>query len=317
MSKLSNNNGRAFEFITLRTFESELNNQCLVSIDQTGGYSAANLAWESTSKEMQDSLSKSAKVAVEIVLELEPLILTGGDGVVELSIQTDQAGKDGDVRDIIIKRPGIMWIIGLSLKHNHKAVKHSRLSASIDFGKQWYNIPCSKTYWDEVKPVFDRLVDETKNNRLWREIPDKDSSVYVPILDAFIKEVKSSSQIHPSKVSKNMTMYLLGIHDFYKIMTKDSKRLVNVKAFNLNGTLGVSSVGGKSTKVCILPLPRRIVHIGMKPRSNTTVELCLDEGWSFSFRIHSAETKVVPSLKFDVNLIGHPSTMLSIIRQWT
>lgn len=36
----------------------------------------------------------------------------------------------GDVRDIVIKRKDIEWEVGLSIKHNHDAVKHSRLAIS-------------------------------------------------------------------------------------------------------------------------------------------------------------------------------------------
>lgn len=83
----------------------------------------------------------------------------GGD-VLELRIQSDTKGKEGDVRDILIVRHNIQWEIGLSLKHNHFAVKHSRLSQKLDFGAKWYGIPCSQKYWEDVRPVFTYLVQE-------------------------------------------------------------------------------------------------------------------------------------------------------------
>ena len=36
-----------------------------------------------------------------------------------------------------------------------------------------------------------------------------------------------------------------------------------------------------------------------------------DKGWQLSFRIHSAESLVIPSLKFDVNMVGNPASMYS------
>jgi len=42
----------------------------------------------------------------------------------------------------------------------------------------------------------------------------------------------------------------------------------------------------------------------------------LNNGWQLSFRIHNASTIVEPSLKFDVQLIGMPVTILSIECQW-
>jgi hypothetical protein len=151
MSNQSNNNGRGFEYITLKTFEGEISKICKVEVDETRGYLATKSAWDSLSDDIKKRLQKSALVAVEIVLGLEPLIIDEGNDPVLLRIQTDQAGKMGDVRDIVIERPGIEWVIGLSLKHNHSAVKHSRLSDSIDFGNQWFRIPCSKNYWSALQ----------------------------------------------------------------------------------------------------------------------------------------------------------------------
>ncbi len=72
--------------------------------------------------------------------ELEPLILENDNDTLSLSLQTDNQGQDGDVRDVLIVRKGIDWEIGLSIKHNHFAVKHSRLSKKLDFVKKWESI---------------------------------------------------------------------------------------------------------------------------------------------------------------------------------
>ena len=39
----------------------------------------------------------------------------------------------------------------------------------------------------------------------------------------------------------------------------------------------------------------------------------MDGGWQFSFRIHNASTIVEPSLKFDIQFVGEP-TSVSVIR---
>lgn len=74
---------------------------------------------------------------------MEPRIVEDGDDVLELLIQQDSHGKEGDVRDILIVRRNITWKIGLSLKHNHFAVKHSRLSKNLDFGQSWFGMPAT------------------------------------------------------------------------------------------------------------------------------------------------------------------------------
>lgn len=42
----------------------------------------------------------------------------------------------------------------------------------------------------------------------------------------------------------------------------------------------------------------------------------MDGGWQFSFRIHNASTIVEPSLKFDIQIIGMPVTILTINSTW-
>ncbi len=71
-----------------------------------------------------------------------------------MSIQPDKAGGEGDVRDILIRRKDKSWEVGLSIKHNNFAVKHSRLAKTLDFGDKWFGIRCSDAYWEEVKPIL-------------------------------------------------------------------------------------------------------------------------------------------------------------------
>lgn len=54
----------------------------------------------------------------------------------------------------------------------------------------------------------------------------------------------------------------------------------------------------------------------MKPKSNNTLELYLNNGWQFSFRIHNASTLIEPSLKFDVQIMGMPTNIIVINCQW-
>ena len=43
----------------------------------------------------------------------------------------------------------------------------------------------------------------------------------------------------------------------------------------------------------------------------------MDEGWQFSFRIHNASTYVENSLKFDIQIVGMPASIISIDCMWT
>lgn len=155
MSDASNNNGRAFEYITLITLEREISAVRTSEIIMNSSYEASKAAWNSIDPMLQTCLTSSAEAAVKKIFELEPRILENDPDTVTLQIQKDEKGQQGDVRDILISRNGIQWEIGLSMKHNHFAVKHSRLSANLDFGSSWYNIPCSDNYWKNIKPIFD------------------------------------------------------------------------------------------------------------------------------------------------------------------
>lgn len=72
----------------------------------------------------------------------------------------------------------------------------------------------------------------------------------------------------------------------------------------------------RSVKLPISILPTRIVSLEYKPDSKNTLELYLDGGWQFSFRILNAPTKVESSLKFDIQIIGMPTTIISIDCSW-
>lgn len=318
MSEESNNQGRAYEYICLLKLQEEISKIRPATIIENSSLEAAKRAWNSVSTDLQQTLATSAESATKALFDLERRILEDGNDTIELLIQKDEAGEKGDVRDILIIRRDIRWEIGLSIKHNHFAVKHSRLSKKLDFGKQWFGVECSQAYWNDVAPIFAYLEQEKDKQTLWRNIPDKAQNVYVPLLKAFMSEIKRSNEKDPD-LPKKMVEYLLGKYDFYKVISEDRKCITLIQAVNLHGTLGQpDSDGNKSDReIPTTNLPTRIVSIDMKPGSDNTVELYLDEGWQFSFRIHSAKTLVEPSLKFDIQLIGMPATLLTIEQKWS
>ena len=191
---------------------------------------------------MKEKFMVSAGAAINEVLELEPRMSELDNDELSLELQKDDRGMKGDVRDIVIRRDNIEWEIGLSIKHNHDAVKHSRLSHKLDFGSEWFDMPCSKAYWDAVNPIFERLKIEKENGLRWSEIADKDQAVYVPLLQAFIDEVNRVCKKDKS-VPQKMVEYLIGIEDYYKIVSMDNKHLtisemeIQFKNFWLTKTL--------------------------------------------------------------------------------
>ena len=316
MSNQSNNQGRAYEYICINTLCTEISKIRSAEIIKNSAYEAATRAWNSTSDGFKYILQQSAAAAVSTIFDMEPMLLETGVDLLTLKIQTDNEGKGGDVRDIIISRSDVKWEIGLSIKHNHFAVKHSRLAKTLDFGAKWFDIPCSKQYWDSIEPIFNYLTAQKAVNKKWNELPTKDKDVYVPLLKAFIAEVLRSNE-NDTAVPQKMVEYLLGEFDFYKIISIDSKRITQIQTYNLHGTSNQSSrVVAPKIEVPHALLPTRIVSLDFKPNSTNTVELYMDGGWQFSFRIHNASTKVETSLKFDIQIVGMPTTIISINCSW-
>lgn len=316
MSNRSNNQGRAFEYICLITLEREIGKYRTAKIVLNNSFDAALTAWNSIDKSAQARLMISAESVIKTIFDLEPMIIEKEEDKLDLLIQPDTKGEIGDVRDIIAIRKSKKWEIGFSIKHNHFAVKHSRLAKRLDFGERWYNKKCSQQYWNDVKPIFDYLSKEKEKNTKWKDLPDKERDVYVPLLNAFVDEIKRTYKEY-SELPQKMVEYLLGALDFYKIISIDNENLTQIQTFNMRGTLNQkSSKYEPKLKIPLVNLPTRLVNIEIKPGSTNKVELYLDNGWQFSFRIHNASTIVEPSLKFDIQIEGMPTSIISINCFW-
>ena len=315
MSTKSNDQGRAYEYICLFTLNAEINKVRKAVIEENSSFHAALHAWNNIDAKLQNTLTESANAAVQTIFDFEPLILEDGDDQLDLKIQPDSEGESGDVRDILIIRRNIQWEIGLSIKHNHFAVKHSRLAKTLDFGEKWFGVKCSDQYWKDINPIFTYLEEEKKKRSKWSDLPDKENDVYIPLLQAFVDELQRSNYANPD-IPKKMVEYLLGEFDFYKVISVDNKRMTQINTFNMHGTLNKPGKHKPKDTAPIVPLPTRIVSLDFKPNSTNTVELYMDGGWQFSFRIHNAATKVETSLKFDVQIVGMPATIITINCRW-
>lgn len=316
-------NGKAFEYACIAALKEELLLYGVVEIEETPQLETARELYEKVDAKMKEPLDKAAKAAVRVIKRLEPqLCFANDDEPLLLSIQSDAAGIKGDVRDVVCLRKQSGWEIGFSCKHNHHAVKHSRLSDTIDFGQEWLGMPCSKEYFDAVVPLFSELRqyrDESKKSgtpMLWSEIDDKTEKYYKPILIAFMVELKKIAG-NNKDVPEKMIRYLLGRHDFYKIITDDKRHTTRVEAINIAGTLNANAGKEKAiTKIPLLKMPTKFYHIDFKTGSDNTIEVVCDEGWQISMRIHNASSRVEPSLKFDVRLISFPSSVYAQVEPW-
>ena len=315
-STSSNDQGRAYEFAWINALNQALNKKRKTVVVSNSSLEANKRAWEVMPEDIKELFITSAEAAVDTVLELEPRMTENDEDILKLEPQKDDAGVSGDVRDIVIKRENIDWEIGLSIKHNHEAIKHSRLSHRLDFGNEWFGIPCSQNYWNDVSPIFDRLKSEKSNGTKWPEIGDKDDTVYTPLLQAFMDEVNRAYSSDPAMPQK-MIEYLIGINDYYKIVSHDSQRLTMIHSFNVHGSLNQpSKIKVSAISIPLVQLPTELVTMRFKTGSKNTIEMYLNNGWELSFRIHNASSKVEPSLKFDIQFMGMPVTIITINCAW-
>ncbi len=307
-------NGKAFEYALLIEFYERLNKLTIVSITENDPYATAKGFFDGFEEVEQDTFRLTASASINFLIDIEPRLSNGisEEDILILELVSDQAGQTGDVRDVLMIRSLQKWEIGISAKNNHRAVKHSRLSNKINFGEKWLGVSCSDNYFKEVNPIFDMLADLRAKDKTskWTSIDNMHQVVYLPILDAFRKELLRLDKENPNIVAENLVQYLIGNQDFYKVIK--GKKKVEIQAYNLHGTLNLAfkKIKPKAT-IPKLKLPTRLIEIVYQENSTTTLLISLNEGWQISFRIHNASSRVEPSLKFDINLVSAPHTLFT------
>ncbi|MDR2486489.1 MAG: HaeIII family restriction endonuclease [Clostridiales Family XIII bacterium] len=309
--------GKSFEYAVLKAIYEQLAEEQPVSKIDNTSLDVARGFYDGIGDDLRAVLDAAAVAAIRHIVRLEPQLVTpAGNTPLYLSLQEDAAGQRGDVRDVLIRRQQNAWEIGISCKHNHSAVKHSRLSKHIDFGQEWLGVPCSQGYFDAISPIFDRLAEKRREGALWSSMQYKATDVYIPVLTAFSNELERIATECPDAPA-SLIRYLLGRNDFYKAISHDSNRTTTIQAFNLDGTLNKNAGAARPlARVSPLSLPTRIVDVSFKEESTNTIIVTCNHGWSINMRIHSASSRVEASLKFDVKLEGMPPELYTAYELW-
>ncbi len=276
-------NGKAFEW-AVGIALSELG---LTLLESPSSFQNQSCFDEIASKK-QKLFINNARLAISHILEKESI----NSGSFEFL--PDSRGEEGDVRDVVISSGSKSF--GISCKTNHTAYKHSRLSDKVNFVKKWGldKNGCSDEYLNVVTDLFGRLRIiklESENKALWCNQPDVPTNYYWPLLDAFESEIK---RVESPEMCANFIRYLIGSHDFYKIVSK--QKSVEITGFNINHTLNITPIR----------LPDKILASRSKNGSQYAKTITFNSGWEFNFRIHNASSKVEPSLKFDVTATALP-----------
>ncbi len=307
-----NKNGKAFEYSLAITYFDFLTKHTKVSLIENEELIKAKSNFENLDAEIREKMISAAKRSLGFIIDIEPRLINAINikDILEIELASDSLGQKGDVRDVIFLRASSKWEIGFSAKNNHRALKHSRLSHILDFGKQWIDEPCSDEYWKSISSVFDNIkkIKEIDKNAKWKEsFKNKHLEVYKPLLKAWRKEVLNMSE-NVQEFSQKFVHYLIGYNDFYKIVK--GKTIVEIHGFNINGTLNKPHGKIKAKhKIGKIKLPTRLIDLSFKPNTLTTLIATFDDGWQISFRIHSAGSILFPSLKFDIQLVSIPNSL--------
>ncbi|GFH40268.1 HaeIII family restriction endonuclease [Lactococcus insecticola] len=310
--------GKAFEYATAIAVQN-LYAPGIAKVIENSAFSVAqNNFISKLSQVEQKEYQNAASVAVSEMFKFEPT-LTSDKSILEIKLADDNAGITGDVRDVVLTKPTLDWEIGISCKHNHTALKHQRLSGTIDFGNSWAGYPVSTSYWNKVRPIFSELNNHRIEGINWRDLSthgmDKINDVYIPILNAFLNELNDLDSSHSDLATKFME-YLAGKNDFYKFVMNESKKTVDVYTYNLHGDL---NNGGNS--LTVVSLPTQFLFKGWKNNANgtqseNTLLIKMDNNWEVSLRLHSAASKVETSLKFDSQPLKLPSSLKKISKSY-
>lgn len=309
--------GKAYEYACILALIDEVSKLRKIEISENSSVDIARKRYDSVDDAMKQEMYLSAKAGVKTIIKMEPRITEDGNDKLTVTLQPDTAAsKKRDIRDVLIIRRSIEWEIGISVKHNHSALKHSRLSPHIDFGKEWMGVPCSQHYFDEINKVFNELGKAKEKKKKWSDLKNKKNDVYVPLLQSFMNEFISLQKRH--NVTSKLVRYLLGSNgkDYYKLIHHNN-HVTTVVPFNLYGTLNLSADTQKA-QISIPPieLPDRIIELAFKDKSTTTIVLTMNKGWSISMRLHSASDFVEKSLKFDIQLQSKPEDLFYLDVEW-
>ena len=309
MSGKQNKNGNAFEFALANCLA------CAVGVEVKPRELKALSADKTADKARDDFfdqppefrrwLAKAAEAAISHIVKLEGKALAKA-GEKNVQMLPDSAGQEGDPRDIILPVNG--RAIAISAKLNNDTMKNPRLQfgnlGNPNFADAWgLDANVSPAYRGSVAGVAKRVERARKSGAVnWRDISKLHGRIYVPLLRAFKNELLRLMGGNKSKsvlVSRAFARYMVGKRDYYKVTAYRRRGLVIVRSYNFSRKMACPR----------LHFPKFLISAVLSGK--TTLVLTFDGGWVFKMRIHTAESRITNSLKWDVRIIGHPSELYS------
>lgn len=241
---------------------------------------------DDVSSDVMSKMKNSSAAAVEFLFDEYISELNANS--VRLEQLSDHSGRDGNVIDLIISTDNDQRL-GISLKHNHDALCHPRISRvptwfraneeQHAFYKKshdeiWVRFFEKAEAIDSRATTFEGL--KQKDNRL---IDDYLYAEFYNLIAGFLK-----SNVSNSSTSQALFRSLVGRYDFVKVI--DRGDTVDIQDWR---NLSEASM----VEITISAEPRRII-------------MAFNNGFIISGRLHTAKKEIEKSLKFDIQAVEKP-----------
>jgi hypothetical protein len=275
MAATQTRNGKAFEFAlvkeTKRTFPSYI-------LLEDSEYEKAKNHWNNTPIDMQKHLNKSANVAVQSLISIEPKIdFHSKNGNPKISFLPDKNGISGNVIDILYSSD--FGSVGVSAKNNSDEIKGPRLSIN-NIEDQWlggYNI--SNQNKDALNIIFHKMSAWQEQGLTWSKSNKqmKYSECYEPIMKSIVNILNDAFQ--QQKATEQFCKYSIGIIDYWQIYTNKSD--VEIRSFNINNSI-------TAPQICM----PKTANISLHNKYKHKVVVSFDNGIVLNIRIKNDKTKI-------------------------
>lgn len=271
---VSNTLGRAFEYALCQKIDSKFTNITLTD---------RAVAEQSKDKRYYDALNPDEKSKYDISTNricsewLNLKLITSN--MYTLDRLPDSAGVNGDVTDIRLEAPNA--IVNISLKHNHNALKHPRLTRV----PKWIDINTDSNYASDYKNIWDSFLSKantlSSTATLFNELIAIEANfvfdnLYNPLCklvsNYLTENIKTSSQV------ESLFKFMVGKYDFYKIIDKPDCVLIQ--------------------DFIDLKMPK---NVKIEQTDKSYIKMTFNNGVILNLRLHTASSRIsTKSVKFDV-----------------
>lgn len=226
---------------------------------------------------LKESMQQNYKRCANCVFNWLNASFSISNSSIQIDRLPDSASKQGDVTDIRISTASST--INLSVKHNHKALKHQRPSATAQhcrFSRRSQEDENFRANYRAITKNFSHYaIGFSKFSDLDQQIIL--NNLYIPVCNLVAEFINQhcTQQVNAS----HLFTFLVGKFDFYKLIFNEKNSSLTIEEF---------------TK---LSLPTSVTA----QKNQNYVYLNFSNSWKISMRLHTASSEIKnnPDLKFD------------------